>query len=66
MADRDFYATVGRLALEAGRLADKLPDLQNSLGLAVCAHQMRQIGMSCTCTSWTTKGRSRPCLSRET
>jgi prepilin-type processing-associated H-X9-DG protein len=46
VADRDFYATVGLLALEAGRLADKLPDLQNSLGLAVCAHRMRQIGMA--------------------
>jgi len=46
VADRDFYATVGLLALEAGRLGNKLPDLRNFLGLAVCAHNLRQIGLA--------------------
>ena len=46
VADRDFYATAGLLALEVGRVDDKLPDLRNSIGLAACAHNLRQIGIA--------------------
>ena len=32
--------------MESSRLSRKLPDLKNSIGLAVCAHNLRQIGIA--------------------
>jgi len=44
--DNAFYTTVGLLALDSSRLHREMPHLKPCMDLAVCAHNLRQMGIA--------------------
>jgi prepilin-type processing-associated H-X9-DG protein len=44
--DNAFFTTVGLLALDSSRLYREMPHLQQLMDLAVCAHNLRQMGIA--------------------
>jgi len=44
--NKDFLGLVGLLALESALLSKNYPDLKNTIALAICAHNMSQIGIA--------------------
>lgn len=45
-SDCEFIATIGILAIESERLSKEFPDLKNNIGKAICAHNLKQLGIA--------------------